>query len=128
MSPTKIDACWVQKGLLLEPKPSDGQARDVPRADDYSINACSDDILFRRPIYLTVEIKGAASSVDPLVQLARWNIWSRLIEVRNGVQGDHFVLPAISVEDHVWKLYFHSYDADARQLVKSAPLEAKIII
>ena len=109
MKPTKINACWVQRDLLLK-KPSNG-------ANDYSINSCEDDILSRQPIYLTVAIKGAASDVDPLVQLARWNAWSRLNEVRNGVQGNHFVLPAISVEGHLWSLYFHTYDPQTRHLV-----------
>lgn len=118
MKPTKIDACWLQKGLLLKPKPSDDQARDPTRTDEFMINICGDYFLREKSIYLTVEVKRAASTVSPLVQLARWNAWSRLNEVRNGVQGNHFVLPAISVEGHLWSLYFHSYDPETRQLVR----------
>jgi hypothetical protein len=104
--------------LLLKPKPSDDQARDPTRTDEFMINICGDYFLREKSIYLTVEVKRAASTVSPLVQLARWNAWSRLNEVRNGVQGNHFVLPAISVEGHLWSLYFHSYDPETRQLVR----------
>ena len=118
MKPTKIDACWLQKDMRLKPKPSDDQARNPTPTDDFKINICRDDILRNQPICLSVEVKRAASTVNPLVQLARWNAWSRLNEVRNGVQGNHFVLPAITVEGHIWSLYFHSYDPETRQLVR----------
>ena len=105
MRSSTIDACWVQKGLSL----------DLPK--NCTVNACATDCLMANPIYLTVEVKSSTSKVAPLVQLARWATWSRLNEVRNGVNGNHFVLPAIAVDEHSWTLYLHSYNPDSRKLV-----------
>jgi hypothetical protein len=117
MSSSKIDTCWVQRGLDLDPTPRNHRAQDRPPIEPYSINASEGDVLFDQPIYLTVEVKQGFKADDPRVQLARWSVWSRLNETRCGVQTGHFVLPAITVEDHLWRLYLHSYDADARHLV-----------
>ena len=118
MRPTKIGLCWAQKGLLLGPPPTSGNAGGLTQTTPFTINACMDDVLEHQPIYLTVAVKRAGSNINPTVQLAQWSTWSRLNEVRIGAQGKHFVLPAISVENHEWKLYFHSYDAEKRWVVR----------
>ena len=120
MSSSKIDLCWVQKGLRLNPTPRSCRAPDSPQSEPFTINASEGDVLYDQSIYLTLEVQQGFNVVDPRVQLARWSVWSRLNETRCGVQGDHFVLPAITVDDHLWRLYFHSYDADARHLVTSS--------
>jgi hypothetical protein len=116
VSSSEVDICWAQKGFDLEATPRSHRTQDSPQAEDFTINVSGDDILLDQPIYLTVAVKQGLSDVDPTVQLARWSVWSRLNETRNGVQ-DHFVFPAISVEDHVWKLFFHTYDANGRRVV-----------
>ena len=86
--------------------------------DGCTINACASELLKEHPVYLTLEVKSSLSNATPMSQLARWATWSRLNEVRTGIDGDHLVLPAIAVQGHLWTLYLHSYDPIDRKLVR----------